>query len=102
MALSSVGKLWKLARNVEDLFALNERISKSLEAIHERLDVIEKNIIRMDAEQQQVISEAKAAATAAAAAVAGAVISDNVTRITRMESRFDQLEQHVKALPAPE
>ena len=54
--------------------------------------------LRLEADERQIVTEARSAAIAAATEVAGAVISDTVTRVTRLEGRTDQLEQ--KRLPS--
>jgi hypothetical protein len=61
----------------------------------ERLDAIEDRITRIEAREGQVITEAKAAAAAAATMVASAVISDIVTRVTRVEMRQDDLQKRL-------
>lgn len=53
----------------------------------------------LEAGQGQLVTEAKAAAGAAATTVAGAVISDIVTRVTRIEMRAEQAER--RSLPRP-
>jgi hypothetical protein len=50
-------------------------------------------LTRLEAEQIQVISEAKSAATGAATMIARAVISDAVTRVTRVEEGLRRLQQ---------
>jgi hypothetical protein len=54
-------------------------------------------MLRLEADERQIVTEARSAATAASSQIAGAVISEAVTRITRLEDRTDQLEQ--KRLP---
>jgi hypothetical protein len=44
----------------------------------------------LEANQRNLIVEARAAASAASTAVAGAVISEAVTRLTRLEMRTDE------------
>ncbi len=61
----------------------------------ERLDAIEDRITRIEAREGQVITEAKAAAAAAATMVASAVISDIVTRVTRVEMRQDDPQERL-------
>ena len=52
---------------------------------------IEDRLARLEAEQDQVISEAKGAAGAAATMIAVSIVSDVVTRITRIEERTARL-----------
>ena len=50
-------------------------------------------MLRLESDQRQLITEARSAATTAATAIAGAIIADAVTRITRLEGRSEQLER---------
>ena len=93
MALPAIGGLWTFARRIEDLFALHKTVQASLQVIEQRLKALEDRMLRLDSEQQQIVTEARSASTAAATMVAGAIVSDTVTRITRLEGRTDQLEQ---------
>jgi uncharacterized protein (UPF0335 family) len=101
MALAAVGRLWQVARKIEELFTLHAKVEGSLLVIDQRLKAMEDRMIRLESEQTQIITEARSAATAASTAVAGAVISDVVTRITRLEGRADQLEQDRRLPPPP-
>jgi phage shock protein A len=92
MALNPFGSLWSLARKVEDLFDLQTKVRESLLIVDERLRAIENRLIKLESEQSQVITAAGAAATGAASSIAGGIISDAVTRITRLEGRTEQLE----------
>ena len=97
MALSDIGRVWTLARKVEDLLGLQTEVRQALQIIDERLKGLEDRMLRLEADERQVVTEARSAATAASTVVASAVISDTVTRITRLEARADKLEQ--KRLP---
>jgi hypothetical protein len=90
---------WSVVRRVEELFEFQTQTREALQIINDRLKAVEDRLLRLESEQSQVITAAGAAATAAAAAVAGNVISDAVTRITRIEGRADQLER--KLFPPP-
>jgi hypothetical protein len=92
MALSAIRGAWSLARRVEELFEFQTKAREGFQLIDERLKALEGRILRLEAEQGNVVPAAGAAATAAAATVAGSVISDAVTRITRLEGRAEQLE----------
>jgi hypothetical protein len=92
-------KIWKLVRDVEDLFRVQGQTVAALEGINGRLRALEVRMTRLEAAQQQPVVEARSAAGAAATVVAGAVISDVVTRITRIEMRAEADEQW--ALPPP-
>ena len=85
-------RLWTLARKVEDLLSFQGEMRKSLEAIDGRLRALETRMMKFEAEQDQLVTTAKAAANVAASAVASAVVSDVVTRVTRIEMKHDSLQ----------
>ena len=55
----------------------------------------------LEAHQDQLIGEAPAAASAASTAVAGGVISDVVTRLTRLEMRADEVAKRLSPPNGP-
>ncbi len=89
------GKLWTIARKIEEVLALQEKTKQGLADVNRRLDDLDTRIIRLEAREGQVIIEAKAASAAAATMVASAVISDIVTRVTRVEMRQDDLQKRL-------
>jgi uncharacterized protein (UPF0335 family) len=93
VALPSLGALWRFARKVEDLFALQNANQASLEAVAQQLHDLDTRMTRLESEQARLITEARSAATTSASTVAAAVISDTVTRLTRLESRVDQMDR---------
>jgi hypothetical protein len=93
VALPAIGSLWTFARKIEDLFELHKTVQASLLVIEQRLKALEDRMLKLEADERQVVTEARSASTAAATMVAGAIVSDTVTRITRLEGRTDQLEQ---------
>jgi hypothetical protein len=70
-----------------------------LETIEGRLHRLEDRMTHLEAGQGQIITEAKAAAGIAATGLASSVISDVVTRVTRIEMRQDDDMQ--RRLPPP-
>ena len=94
-------RLWTLARIVEDLLAFQDKMRASLEALDARLRALETKMIKFEAEQDQFITKAKAAANVAASAVASAVISDVVTRVTRIEMKHENLQARLSAPQPP-
>ncbi len=64
-----------------------------LAAVDERLRMVEGRLTRLEAEQGQMIAEARSAATGAATMIAGAVIAEAVTRITRIEEGLRRLDR---------
>jgi hypothetical protein len=101
VALGPLARLWEVARRVEDLFGLQREVRQSLGVIEDRLKALEDRLAKLETDQAQIITEARSAATAASTMVAGAVISDAVTRITRLEGRVDQLDRQERRLPPP-
>ena len=91
MALRSFQTVMGFARQLDELLALHGKVRESLSVIDQRLRAVEDRLTRMEAEQTQVITEARSAATAAGTMVAGGVISDAVTRLTRVEQRLESL-----------
>ena len=91
MALPALGQLFKFARDTQDLYKLHATVKDTIVALDGRLRAVEDRLIRMEAEQGLVVSEAKSAATGAATMIASAVISDAVTRVTRVEDRIRRL-----------
>jgi hypothetical protein len=57
---------------------------------------VEDRLLVLESNQQQLVVEARAAAGAASAAITGAVISDIVSRVTRVELRTENI---TKLLP---
>jgi len=99
MAFYTFGRLWSLARKIEELLELHNKVQESLKVVDERLKALEHHLLRLESEKAQIITEARSAATAASTIISGGIVSDAVTRITRLEGRADQLEQ--RRLSAP-
>jgi hypothetical protein len=86
--LNVPGTIWSIGRKFENLFAAQDAITEGLRALNERLRSLEDRVTHLEASQSQLITEARAAAVAASTAVAGGVISDIVTHVTRVEMRL--------------
>lgn len=95
MAFFALGQLFKFARDTQDLYKLHETVKETLLALDGRLRAVEN---RLEAEQGQIITEAKCAATAAASMIASAVISDAVTRVTQVEEGMGRLSLPQRAV----
>jgi hypothetical protein len=54
-----------------------------------------KRMTHLEAGQERLITEAKSAAGSAATVVAGSVISDAVTRLTRIEMRQEDFQRRL-------
>jgi hypothetical protein len=83
----------------DGISTLQKKSEEAFRIIEQRLRALEDRMIRLEADERQIVTEARSAAAAASTIVAGAIISDAVTRITRLEGRADQLER--KQLPPP-
>lgn len=94
----ALGRLWALARKVEDLFEGQRKTTAALLAIEARLKDLEDRMTHLEANQGQLIVEAKAAAGVAATGLASSIISEIVTRVTRIEMRADEGQRR---LPPP-
>jgi vacuolar-type H+-ATPase subunit I/STV1 len=91
-------RLWTVARKVEDLLELQTKTRTALEAVDTRLRTLEDRMTRLEAGREILITEAKAAAGMAATGLAGSVLSEVVTRVTRLEGRQDDIQRR---LPPP-
>lgn len=89
--LPGVGRLWSLARKVEDLFKLQEQIAETVASIDRRLRSLEDRVLKMETEQPFLVDRARDAARAASTVASGAALNDLVTRLTRAEMRMEQL-----------
>lgn len=91
MGLGAIKWIFTFARDTQDLYALQGKLKDSLVALDERLRQVEDRLTRLEAQQGHIVVEAKAAATGAATLIASAVISDAVTRVTRVEEGVRRL-----------
>jgi hypothetical protein len=91
-----LAQIWTIGRRLEDLLKLQDKTRTALQDIEVRLRTMEDRITRLEVGQGQLITEAKAAAGVAATGLASAVVTDIVTRVTRIEMRQDD---HQRRLP---
>lgn len=87
-----------MLRKFDELAQLQQETSTALASIDVRLDELEDRMTRMEARQGELVTEARAAAGIAATGLASSVISDVVTRVTRIEMRQDDL--HTRLPPS--
>jgi hypothetical protein len=96
MALSAIfdagGRMFTLARRVEELVTLQAKVDATVEAMELRLRAIEDRLLRAENTGPNLITEARSAASAAATAMSGAALNDVVTRLTRVEIRLEGLD----------
>ncbi len=90
--------LWTFTRRIEELLALQSRTTEALKGLEQRLDALEDRMTHLEAAQIQLVDSAKAAASVTAAGVSGSVISDIVTRVTRVEMQQANIQAR---LPPP-
>jgi hypothetical protein len=88
VALPSIREVWTFLRKAEELLALHKKVETSLELIDGRLRALEDRVLRLETGQGQIFTEARNAATL----MASGVISDAITRITRLEVHVQQSE----------
>ena len=91
-------RLWTVARKLEELLELQGKTRLALEAVEGRLRAMEDRMMHLEAGREQIITEARAAAGIAATGLAGSMISDVVTRVTRIEMRQEDIQRR---LPPP-
>jgi len=91
-------RMWTIARAGEELLSLQKKTREALEAIETRLRLLEDRMTHLEAEQNQLLNSAKAAASVTAAGIAGSVISEVVTRVTRVEMHQENIQAR---LPPP-
>jgi hypothetical protein len=101
MALAALGQIFKFARDTQDLYKPHETVKATIMALDGRLRTVEDRLIRLEAEQGQIVTEAKCAAVGAATMIASAVISDAVTRVTRIEEGISRLTARNGMLALP-
>jgi hypothetical protein len=65
------GWLWSLGRKVEELLGLQNKTREALEAVDIRLRALEDRMTHLEANQAQLIVEARAAASTAASRLQG-------------------------------
>jgi len=94
-----VTAVWKIASKIEGLFELQIKTTMALEVIEQRLRTLEERMTHLEAGQSQIVTEARAAAAAASTTLAGSVISDVVTRVTRLEMRQEGAQQRLASPP---
>ena len=81
-----------IARKIEEILALQKKTNAALIVIDARLRELEDRMTRLESDQTHLVSSAKAAAGVTAAGIASSVVSDVVTRLTRVEMRQEQLQ----------
>jgi cytidylate kinase len=96
--LDVLGQIWAIGRRFEQIEEFQKETVSTLKDIEARMDALEDRMTRMEARQGELVTEARAAAGIAATGLASSVISDVVTRVTRIEMRQDDL--HTRLPPS--
>jgi outer membrane lipoprotein SlyB len=73
----------------------------ALDGIEARLDGREDRMTHLEAGQGRLVAGARGAAAAAAAGLAGSVIAEVVTRLTRVEMRQDDMQARLPPAARP-
>lgn len=105
MALPSLLEILKAARAVEKVFELDEVLKKSIGDLDKRLTLIEQRLIVLEAEKQQLVTEAKAAAATAASVAASAHLTELARQVSVMQEQIRGLRavaDDPRRLPPPE
>ncbi len=70
------------------LLKLQHTTRETLNNLSEKIETLDRRMTYLEASQPQLVTEAKAAASAASTMVAGALLADTVTRLTRVEANW--------------
>jgi hypothetical protein len=89
------GRFWNALRTVEDLLKLQDKTANAMDALEDRLRALEDRMTHLEAAQGRLVTEAKAAAGLAATGLAGSVIAEVVTRVTRIEMRQEEIQRRL-------
>jgi cytidylate kinase len=96
--LDLLAHLWAIGRRFDQFEKFEKTTVTALKNVEARMDALEDRMTRMEARQGELVTEARAAAGIAATGLASSVISDVVTRVTRIEMRQDDL--HTRLPPS--
>jgi hypothetical protein len=99
MAVPSLGELWRLARLVEGIASLEQRNRESFDEVARRLDAIETRLTNLEAREERMVTEARAAAATAASAAASAHVAELARAVGALKERVRQMG--TTALPPP-
>jgi hypothetical protein len=99
MATPSLGELWKLAKTVDRLLSSEKRNSESFAEVARRLDAIETRLTNLEAREERMVTEARAAAATVASVAASAHVAELARAVGALEERVRQMGS--PALPAP-
>jgi hypothetical protein len=101
MAIPSVQTVLRFARRLDELLALDDKFDEALSALDQRLRGIEDRLTRLEAQHDRIVTEARSAATAASTMVAGGIIAEVVTRLTRAEQKLEAVGQTTTGTAPP-
>lgn len=88
------GDAWRFLRKLEELFELHSEMRQTFELMASRMEHLEARITRMEADRAGLLVEVRAATTGVATSMAVSVLSDAITRITRLEDRVALADRH--------
>jgi len=91
MALPSVQTIIRFARQLDELLALERNVREVFSTLEHRLRGIDDRLTHLEAQQDRIVTEARSAATAASTMVAGGILAEVVTRLTRAEAKLEAL-----------
>lgn len=85
-----VGDVLRLLRSVDRLLALEKQQERAFDKIGAEIAELKGRVTRLEAREEVIIVEARAAAGGAATQVAIASVSDMARRIGKLEERSEQ------------
>lgn len=90
---------WAIGRQFEEIVRFNERTQKAIDQLETKLRLVEDRLLKIEAEQTQVIVAAKSAAAGAATTMAAGVLFEAATRITQLEMKMSAVQARLERPP---
>lgn len=98
--IPSLSRLWRLARLVEGFASLERRNRESFADVSQRLDAIEMRLTNLEAREERMVTEARAAASTVASVAASAHVAELARAVGALEERVRNMGS--PALPPPQ
>ena len=89
-----VGDLVSALRSMDRLLSLEEKHGRAIERLTVELDALKARVTRLEAREDLIVTEAKAASSAAASQVAMMSFSDIARRIGALEERTSRPQRY--------
>jgi len=88
-------RIWAIGLKVDELLRLQRETDAAFKDIREKIMSLERRMTHQEANATQMVTEANAAAGMAASNIASHMLSDVVTRVTRLEMRQDEVQKRL-------